>query len=194
MKLSAKKKPVQESSDEVTEAKIETMEERFGTLSEALSALEAMASDLPQTFNTQITERVNRAVEAFNDMREQALERSEDKIVLRVLDFMQQCPFWEMKKIPHSEHNKNDAAATFGKLLKEGWRYVNTYYSPAPPHERYDIFFRPAGRALTEQEYLKQYNEFQRRREERATAEKKSSKPAAKPEVKGKVKLVKKSK
>ncbi len=179
MKLGTKPKPAPKIVIEAPDLgpKAERLEEQLTRLSGELSELELRS----RTLSSLTDEAIRKRAATFVDMLDRRMDEVERRIIYSILDFLENCPAWEILKIDEAEHNRKDAAATFSKALRDGWRYLGNYMNPAVsvPKERYTLMIRPKGGPFTDLQYLKFYEDFKDRRD----AEKKKpilSKPAVK--------------
>ncbi len=160
-KTKAPKVEVIDDSEERLQEKAEKIEERLTRLAGELAEAEARV----RKQDSLTDEAIRRRADSFMELLNRHMWEVEQRVLYQIIGFIGSAPFWEIKKIQETEHQRKDASATFSKALREGWRYVGYYHNPAStvPQERYTLMIRPKGGPLTDSDYLKFYENYQER-------------------------------
>lgn len=178
---------VVEAADDSPPVEIDSLETRMMQMEEALANAELRIVNINQECDGAIKAHLSR----FIEMAAINFDRIETSLLYKVIDFFQQSPFWETKKIADKKSTAPgpyvDPGENIHKLMKEGWRYMGHYF-PRQGDEPYSLFARQKGAPLAQGEYLKMYEDFQHRLTQ-ALAEKKSPKSEPKTPVASKVKI-----
>lgn len=153
---SAKPPPVVEEVDSAVDSQfVSDVEEA----QRAVAELEFRIHNLDKL----VEEEVTRRVETFAANMNAYLARAEMEIFSRLVEFFQQCPGWEIKKVTKASesatgfYNPHEA---FSRLTRQGWKWMGRHFDPERK-EQYELFVRQQNLPRYEQDLVEFYRRFQ---------------------------------
>lgn len=152
-----------EAVEEETDAnpEIATLEERINRIASMVET----ATDALENVPLAVSEEVKRVSPRLLDVMEMRVAALEHRLLLRVLDYFNQCPFFDLLKVADQEKSRVNGEDLFAKAFRDGWRFIGNFTNPRNAADHYSLFCRPAGGPITDGEYLKHYEEWMKRRD-----------------------------